>query len=266
MPVDLAVGNTIKVTCTFTPNSFYYFTNNAAFRIGLFDYADGGSRVTNMDSCVGGSTGSGVNVRGYMLWVDFGQTFSSSSPLSMYSRVNLGDINLMGTTGDYVSLGGGPSGGGYAGAQAFQAGVQYSLVYSVTRNALNSVIITNSIRGGGTNWTFSLTETNQSYHRFDAFAMRPNSIETSADSFNISELKVEVLAGPTIPDSITLTNISRSGNNVTLAWLPTPAGAYSYSVLRKTNLTDANWTTNQTGITEPPIRTQQQLETRAFIG
>jgi hypothetical protein len=249
LPVDLSVGNTMKVTCFFTPNSYNYFTNNAGFRIGLFDYADGGARVVTFDATVGGSTGNGSNVRGYMLNLDFGPTFSMSSPLSLYSRVNLADVNLMGTTGDYTSLGGGPSGGGYTGAQAFQAGVQYALLFSVTRSAVNTVIITNSITGGGTNWTFSLTETNQAYHRFDAFAMRPNSLETSADSFNIAELKVEVLAGPSVPTSITVTNISRSGNSVTLGWSPTPAGTYSYSVLRKLNLTDANWTTNQTGVT-----------------
>jgi hypothetical protein len=248
LPVDLAVGNTIKATCQFTPVSFNSFTNNASFRIGLFDYADGGTRIVTADSTAGGSTGNGVNVRGYMLSVDFGTNFVTSSPLSMYSRVNLGDINLMGTTADYLSLGGGPSGGGYSNAPAFQAEANYTLVFSVTRNDVNSVIITNSITRGGTNWAFTLTETNQAYHRFDALAMRPNSLETSADSFNISELKVEVLAGPSAPTSIVITNVSHTGNNVILGWSPTPAGTYSYSVLSKTNLTDAAWVTNQTGI------------------
>jgi hypothetical protein len=146
-------------------------------------------------------------------------------------------------------LGSGPSGGGYTNAPAFQASVQYTLVFSVTRTAVNSVTITNSITGGGTNWTFSVTETNLAYHRFDAFAIRPNSLETSADSFTVPGFKVEVLAGPTVPTSVTITNVSCSGNNVTLEWSPTPAGTYSYSVLRKINLTDASWTTNQTGIT-----------------
>ena len=248
LPVDLAVGNTIVATCQFTPNSFNSFTNNSTLRFGLYDYADGGTRLVATDGTAGGSAGNGVNVRGYMLAMDFGPSFVFNKPLTNYSRVNLSDINLMGTTADYGILGGGPAAGGYAGAQAFQATTNYSLVFSVTRNGVNSVIITNSFTGGGTNWTFFITETNQAYHRFDAFAIRPNSLETSADSFNISELKVEVLAGSPIPASITITNVSRNGNNVTLGWSPTPAGTYSYSVLRKINLTDANWTTNQTGI------------------
>lgn len=248
LPVHLAVGNTIKATCQFTPNSFTYFTNNGSMRIGLFDYADGGTRIVTSDSTCGGSTGNGVNVRGYMLSIDFGPTFVSSSPLSLYSRVGLSDINVMGTTADYASLGGGPTGGGYSNAPAFLAGDNYTLVFSVTRNALNSVVITNSITGGGTNWTFTLTETNQAYHRFDAFAMRPSSVETTADGFNISELKVEVLAGPTTPTSILLGSVSRSGSNVALSWTPTPSGSFTYTVQRKINLTDASWSTLQTGI------------------
>ena len=248
LPVDLAVGNTIKVTCPLTPNSYSYFTNNASLRIGLFDYADGGNRVIADDSTVGGSAGNGINVMGYMLSLDFGPTFVANSPLSLLARNGLNDNNLMGTTSDYVSLGSGPSGGGYANATAFQAGVQYTLVFSVTRNDVNSVIITNSITGGGTNWTYSVTETNLAYHRFDAFAIRPNSIETSADSFNITDFKVEVLAGPSTPGSISLATISRNGNSVALSWTPTPAGSFSYTIQRKINLTDANWTTLQAGI------------------
>jgi hypothetical protein len=183
-----------------------------------------------------------------MLSLDFGPNFTASSPLSVLARNNLNDINLMGTTSGYLSLGSGPSGGGYSNAPAFQAGVQYDLVFSVTRTAVNSVTITNSITGGGTNWTFSVTETNLAYHRFDAFAIRPNSLETSADSFNIPEFKVEVLAGPASPNSIVLGSVSSSGNNVTLSWTPTPSGSFSYTVQRKINLTDASWTTLQTGI------------------
>jgi hypothetical protein len=247
-PVHLAVGNTMKVTIPFTPFSFNSHTNNQSLRFGLFDYADGGTRVVANDATAGGSAGNGVNVRGYMLSLDFGTNFVTSSPLSFLARNNLNDINLLGSTSDYSSLGSGPSGGGYSNAPSFLAGAQYTMVFSITRNDVNSVIITNSITGGGTNWTFSVTETNFAYHRFDAFGIRPNSLETTADGFGVPNFKVEVIAGPAVPTSITITNVSRSGNTVTLGWIPTPAGAYTYSVLSKTNLTDAVWITNATGI------------------
>jgi hypothetical protein len=249
IPVSLPIGSTIKLTCPFTPNSYNFFTGNGSLRLGLYDYADGGIRVTNDDTTVGGSTGNGVNVRGYMLSLDFGPTFTANSPLSILARNNLSDINLMGTTGDYLSLGSGPAGGGFAGSTAFVAGTQYTLTFSVTRNGQDSVVITNLITGGASSWSFSVTETNMAYHRFDAFGIRPQSLETTADSFNISQLKVEVLAGPAVPASIAMGAISRTGNSVSLQWTPSPAGSYTYTVQRKINLSDATWTPLQSGIT-----------------
>ncbi|MDR3458200.1 MAG: hypothetical protein P4N60_12190 [Verrucomicrobiae bacterium] len=248
LPVHLAVGNTMKVTMPFTPTGYTAHTNNSSVRIGVFDYADGGIRVSNDDTTVGGSAGSGVNVRGYMLSLDFGPTFTASSPLSLLARTSLNDVNLMGSTASFTSLGSGPSGGGYSNAPAFQAGTQYTLVMNVIRAAVNTVIFSNNITGGGTNWAFSVTETNLAYHRFDAFAIRPNSLETTADSFNIAEFKVEVIAGPSVPNTIAMGTVSRTGSNVSLTWTPTPTGSFTYTVQRKVSLTDALWTTLQTGI------------------
>jgi hypothetical protein len=78
-----------------------------------------------------------ANVRGYMLNLDFGTNFTVNSPVQILARSFLPDINLMGTVSDYQSLGSGPAGGGFTGAHAFQAGTQYTLVFSVTRTAVN---------------------------------------------------------------------------------------------------------------------------------
>ena len=48
--------------------------------------------------------------------------------------------------------------------------------------------------------------------------------------------------------SIAITSVSRSGNNVTLNWVPTPAGSYTYTVQRATTPSSPSWTTLQTGI------------------
>ena len=37
------IGTVLRVTLLFTSNSFNLFTNNAGLRIGVFDYADGGT-------------------------------------------------------------------------------------------------------------------------------------------------------------------------------------------------------------------------------
>jgi hypothetical protein len=250
LPVDLDVNHAIKVTFPFTPTGFTSHTNNGALRFGLYDYADGGNLVVADDVTASGSTGNGFNVRGYMLSLDFGPTFTANSPLSLLVRNGLADNSLAGTTQDYLSMGSGPSGGGYSNAPAFQAGTQYTLVFQVTRTAVNTCSVMATITGGGTNWSYTGTDTNGlAYHRFDAFAMRPNSLENFADSCTIPEFKVEVISVTPVITAISTPTVSRTGNSVTLTWNPTPAGTYTYTVWRKLNLLDATWTSLQTGIT-----------------
>jgi hypothetical protein len=244
-PVHLAVGRTIKVTLPFVANSYANFTNNSSLRLGLFDYYDAGARITQDGSSAGGSQGLGTGVRGYMLNLDFGPTFAVNSPVQLLARSFLPDINLMGSIGDYDSFGSGPAGGGYIGATAFQAGTQYTLEFTVARTGVNTANVTATITGGGTNWSHTITDTNYVYHRFDAFGIRPNSMETSADGFTFSEFKVEVLQGlvPVNPFSITSVQ-ALAADSIKLTW-QSQAGA-SYHILSSPSLGSPNWTTNGT--------------------
>lgn len=248
LPVDLAVGSQITVTLPFIPNSFTLFTTNGPMRFGLFDYADGGTPVTADGATVTGSTGNGAGVRGYMLGVDFGQIFTANSNLTLYARTGLGDGNLMSATSDYLTIGTGPIGGAYLNKPAFQAGTNYTLVFTVARTDVNTCTVTGTILTNGTSWlTLTSNDTNGlAYHRFDAFSVWNNKGINSADSFNFPYFQVQVIAAPV--QSIRITNVSRVGNNVTLTWSPTPAGSYTYTVLRKINMTDATWTTLLTGV------------------
>jgi hypothetical protein len=243
--VTLDIGRAIKVTMPFIPNGFSSHTNNAALRFGLFDYFDSGTNVTADTSDLTGSGGRGAGVRGYMLSLDFGPAFTVNSPLSLLVRSGISDPNLMGTTGDFTSMGSGPSGGGYSNAPAFQAGTQYVMEFTVSRTALNSVSLTTTITGGGTNWTFTSTETNLAYHRFDTFAIRPNSLETAADSFNFLEFKAEVLQGAVTVNPFNITDIQiLSPGSVKLSWAS--QSGVNYQVLSKDSLTSPNWVTNAT--------------------
>ena len=239
--VDLAVGTSLKVTMPFIPASYTSFTNNGTLRFGIYDYTDGGTPLIADNTLAGGSTGNGVGVRGYMLSVDFGPTFSVSSPLSLLVRSAISDINLMGTTGDYQSMGSGPSGGGFTGMTAFQAGTTYNLVMSVSRTDVNSVDFTTTISGGGTNWTFSSTDTNFAYHRFDSFGIRDASLETTADQFTFPEFKVEVDQNP-----ITVTpfpiSIQTAPNALVLTWTSVPTA--TYNVESTASLSPSAWVTN----------------------
>jgi hypothetical protein len=254
-PVDLAVGNQITATLKFIPNTFNAFTNNGSLRFGLFDSADAsGTNYTADDPSLTGSLGNGANVRGYMLDVDFGQAFSTSNPLSIYVRTGLGDNNLMGTTGDYASMGSGPFNGAYSNVVAFQAGTTYTLTLSVARTAINNCTVTANITGGSLNLTYSATDTNSlGYHRFDTIAVRDNKLENAADTFTFPQFTVQVASAPTSVTNVPLTSIKDvfigattnvTTNSVTLTWQPAPAANASlFFVQRKDNSLTDSWST-----------------------
>jgi hypothetical protein len=79
------------------------------------------------------------------------------------------------------------------------------------------VDVTTTITGNGVNVSHTVSDNTFAYHRFDSFALRPNTLESTAASFNFTRFKVEVLGAATPPPSIPL-NIQLSGNNVTLSW------------------------------------------------
>jgi len=246
-PVHLSMGRTLKVTFPFTPNSFSAFTNNASLRIGLFDYYDGATRLAADGAAAGGSRGNGVGVRGYLLNLDWGTNFSVNSPVQLLARNFLADDNLMGSIGDYTSFGSGPAGGGYTGAPAFQAGTSYTLVLTVTRTDVNSVDVTVAITGGGTNWSHSITDTNFVYHRFDAFGVRPNSLETSADSFTIPEFLVEVLQAAVSVVPFNITSVESLGTgSVKLTWNSVSGAMYHILSSDTIRAPLSGWTTNGT--------------------
>ena len=111
-----------------------------------------------------------------------------------------------------------------------------------------AVTITNA---NGLNISFSTVDTSLGWHRFDSFALRPNSGVSSCANFFIPSFTVEVIGGITVvPTSITITNVSLATNSITLGWQPVPAdGTYGYSVLTTTNLSSGPWVTNVAGLT-----------------
>jgi hypothetical protein len=205
-PIHLNVGKELKVTLDFKGNNIV--ASAGQFRIGLFDFADEGVRPLVDGS---GVANSGLNVRGYMTAINYGLNFSGN-PFSQYVRNNL-VVDLMGTTGNYVGLGGGPT--DVAGAPAFQNGVTYRAEFSVARTAVDSVTFTTTITGGGTNWTHSEVDDDYAYPRFDTLGIRSGSAALTADTFEFSRLLVEVVDAAVAPIPLT---IAKSGNDVTITW------------------------------------------------
>lgn len=251
-PVDLAIGSAIRVTFPFTPNDFSMFTGNGPLRFGLYDYRDIGAPIAASSTALTGSAGQGYGVMGYMLDLNFGTNFTDMTPLNLYARNSLLSPGLAASTGDYLSLASGPASGVDTNAITFQSGVSNTLIFTVTRTATNACAVTVTItNANGLNMSFSSVDTTYGWHRFDSFALRPNSGVTTAGSFFIPSFKVEVIGGITVvPTSITITNISLLTNSITLGWQAAPSGGtYGYSVLATTNLSTGPWVTNATGLT-----------------
>lgn len=262
LPVHLAVGRSIKATLVFTAYGITT-TPSSSLRIGLFDYADGGTRVSADN--FSGSGGNGQGVRGYMLNLNFGTTFGTDEPLSFYARNNLTDGNLMGTTGVYAGLGSGPNNGALNGTEAFVDGNSYTLDLIVTRTGENSVTVGTTITGGGHTWTHSFTESVYDYHRFDAIAIRPNTQESTASTFNFTQFKVVVEEAVIPPQPFNITAVSKPNtDSLSLTW--DSVGGRSYHVLSRNAVGTGVWTTNTvtatgasttytaTGLTGVPIR------------
>jgi hypothetical protein len=254
-PVDLPIGSSIQVTLPFTPNDFSQFsgTGNGPLRFGLYDYRDLGVPIAASSTTLTGSAGQAYGVMGYMLDLNFGTNFTDTTPLNLYVRNNLTSPALASSTGDYYNMTGGPVGGVNTNTIVFQSGVSNTLIFTVTRTGTNSCVLAATITNAiGLNVTFSAGDTNNlGWHRFDSFAIRPNSGFTTAyPSFFIPSFNVQVIGGvQVVPTSITITNMSRATNSVVLGWQALPSGGtYSYSVLSATNIAGP-WNVNAGGLT-----------------
>jgi hypothetical protein len=118
------------------------------------------------------------------------------------------------------------------------------LVFTVARTAVNTVAVTTTISGGGTNWSHTITDNTYAYHRFDAFAIRPASLETSADSFTFPEFKVEVVEGPVALPPFSITGVQiLSPSSIRLTWAS--VSGVAYQVLSRGTITSSE-TTNAT--------------------
>jgi hypothetical protein len=104
--------------------------------------------------------------------------------------------------------------------------------------------VTAAISGGGTNWTWSVTETNYAYHRFDAFGIRANSLETSADSFTFPEFRVEVIQSAIPVAPFRITKVSSLASGIALTW--DSVSGVNYQVLSRDSLSLSTWVTNAT--------------------
>lgn len=221
-PAELAMGDTLKVTLLFTAKEPGTVSpaSSRGLRIGLFNFSEpGASRVSGDGFSTGSGAGApGANVMGYMLNMNFSQTLINN-PLQIMKRTDLATNNLMGALAVYSSLG---TGGGPAGAPGFSNDVPYTMELSVKRLDTSVEITAKFSDTNGWSISHRVVDTSNPNFRFDGFAMRPNSVADTAQSFTFTRFKVEQ-----IPLALRFTSIHFDSPGVlTLTWDSIPNQSY----------------------------------------
>src|SRR6185436_9296382 len=91
---------------------------------GLFNSSGGNRLATD-------AAPNGTGYTGYAMFGNFGSSWGRSTGLDHRKRNNISNSDLLGTSGDYSSLG---SGGTTTGARAFSDNDPYTLTFSYTRD------------------------------------------------------------------------------------------------------------------------------------
>lgn len=190
-PVSLAAGDTLTVTLKFTFNGVAVGNTSSGFRVGLFDFADSTLTPKWTTADLSGNNVLGNGVQGYALFQNMGTTFNNASPMNLEKRTTTSDSGLLGTSGDYTSLGTGPGSTNRFGG--FVAGTQYSLQLSVTRSNSTTLIISATWMNvtNGASLTTTVMDTGAASFNFDGIGFRPSGSSSSASTIAFNEVKVE---------------------------------------------------------------------------
>ena len=100
---SLGVGDTLVTTIKFTFNGVAPQNSSQGFRLAVCKFG-----VNRVSADFSSSSSQGANVQGYSLFQTMGMTFNNASPMDIRKRTNLADTSLLGTGGDWTSLGTGP--------------------------------------------------------------------------------------------------------------------------------------------------------------
>lgn len=203
-PVQLNVGDTLTASFRFSfigvpagPSS------SQGFKFGLFNFNGGSNSPLRVSADGFSSSSQGSFVEGYALFGKVYQTFADDQPIDIRKRIAVSDGNLLGSSGDWLSIGKDHvNTNGFGG---FVDLTQYSLQFVFQRTNLTSLAITeiwsNTVSGLAlASTTVDNVATN---FYFDGIAYRPQN-NTQAPSTNLTQqVRIEVTSAPVGPTIIT---------------------------------------------------------------
>lgn len=192
-------GDSIKVTWVFTTGDVNATNTSQAMRFALIDSA-------TFLAADGTPSGSAT---GYAMFINMGETLGHSNSYNLRGRT--ANSAILSSSGDW---GTNIANSGVANDPGYTDNTQYTMVWTVTRNANGNHDISVSMNGGtlgpgnaGLLTIASDIAPNGGSHKFDTFTLRPSRADQTATVFDTSLFKVEFSSVPE-PTSLGLLGLS----------------------------------------------------------
>ena len=197
--VNLAIGDVLRVTWTFTPTGVNAGNTSQNFRLALVN-SPSAARLA-ADGAPGNST-----YTGYSMFMNMATTLGNSSPFQLREFATGANSALLSASGAWTAL----TNGVASGATGYASGTSYTYVMELTRTGATTLDIVSTMTGGSLNGsgvaTVSFTDTTPSGFVYDTFAIRPSDGATTAATFDTTLFKVEYIAIPE-PSTISLVGL-----------------------------------------------------------
>ena len=192
-PVKLEVGQRLTAGVSFIPRGKLSESTSRSLRIGLFHDANDPRVESDVNNDAGGSDAPWRDAQGYavQLLVTGGE-YSSTKPFDLGKRTNLDSRSLLGTSGDYAKVSGGPP-------VALELDKEYTVTFAVERVSESQADLTVGYKQGAEELsTWSVTDdgnylgTEPVYDQFDLLFVRISDNTTTADKIEFTNFKVEL--------------------------------------------------------------------------
>lgn len=200
--VNLAnVGDRLTVTWAFTLQNVGVQNNSQNFRVALVDTPEAARLLAD------GSPGSSTYA-GYGMLNNMGLTLGRTTPFRIVERSDpLTSSALLSATGSWATLADDTA---VVGDPGYAADTLYTFVMSLTRTAAGLDIassITGGTLGGDGTLVASFSDTTPSTYLYDTFSIRPSSAVGTAQIFDTTLFKVEVVSIPE-PSTLALASLA----------------------------------------------------------
>jgi hypothetical protein len=187
-PVTLAQGETLRVTWQFSLTNVNTLNTSQNFRLAVVD-SPSASRIS------ANGTPANAAYTGYAMFMNMGQTLGNSNPFRLMERDGSTAALLSASTPPWNPL----ANGATSGNDGYDSGATYTFVMDLTRNSLDQLEILSTMSGTGLDGdgvaqvAFTDTTPNGGSFSFDTFTIRNTGATTTAELFDTSLFKVEVI-------------------------------------------------------------------------